>query len=160
MKIVYFDNGDIYTKIEYDDKYNLIGLYEQYYYKQQLPSDHKIDGLRIGAQFKNNLLYECIIYDEYGNINKEYMYKKYYKEYDSNNNLIVVYYYDEENNKFYNHNDINEEFQEFDNEDEEYENNDTSHSDLRAKQGVNISEEVKYIRSMIKYGHSIIIDNH
>ncbi len=146
------ETNDVYTKIEFDDKYNLIGLYEQYYQKEK-------DPLRIKALFKKNLLQECITYHFNGNIHKDYIHKKYYKEYDENNNLIINYDYDEIKNKFYNPNDLYEAFNEYDKEDKD-EGEETEYSELRAKQSVHITEEVKYIKNMIKGGYNIIINNH
>lgn len=159
IQIKYFENGNIYTKIEFDEKYNLIGLYEQYYpleYTKEFQNQNI--QIRIKAIFHKNLLQECIDYHPNGNIYKDYIHKKYYKEYDINNNLIINYYYDEDKNKFYNPNNLNQEFGEFDDEEtEEDAKKDTENYELRIKQSVNIMEEVKYIKNMIEHGYIIVI---
>lgn len=159
IQIKYFENGNIYTKIEFDEKYNLIGLYEQYYYFDNILV--KIaNQIRIKAIFNKNLLQECITYYPNGYMHKDYVHKKYYKEYDENNNLIINYYYDEDKNKFYNLNDLHQEFGEFDDEEEEDAKKDTENYDLRIKQSIHITEDVKYIRDMVEHGYIILIYNH
>lgn len=162
IKIKYFKNGNIYTKIEFDEKYNLIGLYEQYYYFDNMLVK-SANQIRIKAIFNKNLLQECITYYPNGHIYQDYIHKKYYKEYDENNNLQLNYYYDEDKNKFYNPYDLNQEFGEFDEEEaevEEYAKKDTENYDLRIKQSIHITEDVKYIRYMVEHGYIILIDNH
>lgn len=157
IQIKYFENGNIYTKIEFDEKYNLNGLYEQYYYFDNILVK-SANQIRIKAIFHKNLLQECITYYPNGNIHKDYIHKKYYKEYDINNNLIINYYFDESQNKFYNPNKLNQEFGEFDDEEEDVKK-DTLNYELRKKQSINITEEVKYIRDRVERGYIIVINN-